>query len=76
MEQMKNQLLTLGRVSTTYMNLAFGFDWTILFNSCSSSTQRALNPDKGWLHRHNAACIIHSQSVLCNDSPTICINSA
>lgn len=58
-----NRSLTLGRVSTTYMNFALGFDWTMLFNSCSSSTHRALNPDKGWLHRHSAACINHTPSI-------------
>jgi hypothetical protein len=42
-----NNRLTLGLVSTTYINLALGLAWTIPFNSCSSSTQRALNPDRG-----------------------------
>jgi len=49
-------LLTRGRVSTTYIKLLFGLVLRTQFNSCSSSRQRALNPERGWLQRHIAAC--------------------
>ena len=39
--------LTLGRVSTTYNTFEVGLDFKIQLSHCSSSTQRALNPDKG-----------------------------
>lgn len=47
--------LTLGLVSTTYMNLLLGLDFIMASSICSSSKQRALKPDRGWLLRHMAA---------------------
>ena len=49
-------LLTRGRVSTTYIKILFGLVLRTQFNSCSSSRHRALNPERGWLQRHIAAC--------------------
>lgn len=50
--------LTLGLVSTTYMNsdLGLGLDFRMQCNICSSSRQRARKPERGWLHRQMAAC--------------------
>lgn len=50
---------TFGRVSTTYINLELGFVLRMQFNICSSSKHRALNPDKGWLHRQIAALFLY-----------------
>lgn len=47
---------TFGLVSTTYMKAHPGLASLIACNICSSSRQRALNPDSGWLQRHMAAC--------------------
>ena len=47
--------LTFGLVSTTYMNRLLGLALSTHCSICSSSTQRALNPASGWLHRQMAA---------------------
>ena len=47
--------LTLGLVSTTYMKSLRGLDLTMASSICSSSTQRALKPERGWLLRQMAA---------------------
>ena len=39
---------TLGRVSTTNMNLDLGFDLRMHCSIASSSTHLALNPARGW----------------------------
>lgn len=49
------QGLTLGLVSTTYMKSLRGLDLTMASSICSSSRQRALKPDRGWLLRQMAA---------------------
>ncbi len=46
---------TFGLVSTMYNCFAFGLDFRIALIICSSSTERAFNPDKGWLERQMAA---------------------
>lgn len=43
--------LTLGLVSTTYINPQLGLVFLIASNICSSSKQRALKPESGWLQR-------------------------
>lgn len=47
--------LTLGLVSTTYMKSLRGLDLKMASSICSSSRQRALKPDRGWLLRQMAA---------------------
>lgn len=47
--------LTLGLVSTTYMKSLRGLDLKMASSICSSSKQRALKPDRGWLLRQMAA---------------------
>lgn len=51
----RNKVLTLGLVSTTYMKSLWGLDLKMASSICSSSRQRALKPDSGWLLRQMAA---------------------
>lgn len=47
---------TFGLVSTTYMKGLPGLASLMACSICSSSRQRALKPERGWLQRHMAAC--------------------
>lgn len=59
---------TLGLVSTTIMWDVLGLERRMQSSSCSSSSQRALNPDSGWEERQRAAW---SRDYLCSIQPEI-----
>lgn len=58
-------------MSTTYIKGLPGLASLIACNICSSSRQRALNPERGWLQRHMAACNTQQITLQGNAAETI-----
>lgn len=56
---------TFGLVSTTYMKGLPGLASLMACSICSSSRQRALKPERGWLQRHMAACNTRQLTSFC-----------
>ena len=62
--QLIQWIFTLGLVSTMYNCWECGVDFKIALIICSSSTDRVLNPESGWLERQMAAWELEINTLL------------